>query len=76
MELRDIKPEDELLVFDKPSRKIRERRGKYVARNDSFLTIQFQHYKDTLLLSDLRQGKATIFINNEELVFSVLLSDQ
>ena len=66
----EIKPEDELIVFDKPSRKIRERQGKYVAGNDNFLTIQFQYYKDTLLLSDLRQGKASIFKDKEAVVFA------
>ena len=66
----EIKPEDELIVFDKPSRKIRERQGRYVAGNDNFLTIQFQYYKDTLLLSDLRQGKASIFKDKEAVVFA------
>jgi len=69
MKFSDIKPEDELLVFDKPSRKIRERQGKYVTANDSFLTIQFQYYKDTLRMSDLVQGKATIFKDNEAVEF-------
>jgi hypothetical protein len=72
MKLCDIKPEDELIVFDKPSRKIRERLGKYVAANDNFLTIQFQYYKDTLLFSDLRQGKARIFKDKEAVVFASL----
>lgn len=70
MELCDIKPQDELVVFDKPSRKIRERQGRYVAANENFLTIQFQHYKDTFLMSDLRQGRARIFKNQEAVVFS------
>lgn len=70
MRLSDIKPDDELIIFDKPSRKIRERQGKYVAGNDNFLTIQFQYYKDTLLLSDLRQGKARIFKDKEAIVFA------
>lgn len=70
MKLSDIKPEDELTVFDKPSRKVRERQGKYVAANDSFLTIQFEFYKDTLLLFDLRQGKARIFKDKEAIVFA------
>lgn len=70
MKLCDIKPEDELVVFDKPSRKIRERQGKYVSANSSFLTIQFEYYKDTLLLSDLRQGKAKIFKDKEAIIFA------
>ena len=61
MKLSEIKPDDDLIVFDKPSRKIRERQGKCVAANGSFLTIQFQFYRDTLLLTDLKQGKAKIF---------------
>ena len=69
MKFSDITPEDELVVFDKPSRKIRERQGKCVVANDNFLTLQFQHYKDTLLLSDLIQGKASIFKGNEVIVF-------
>lgn len=70
MKFSDIKPEDELTVFDKPSRKVRERQGKYVSANDNFLTIQFLYYKDSLLLSDLRQGKATIFKDREAVVFA------
>ena len=72
MKLNDIKPEDELTVFDKPGRKIRERQGKYVSANDSFLTIQFLYYKDSLLLSDLRRGKATIIKDKEAVVFAQL----
>ena len=72
MKFNDIKPEDELTVFDKPSRKIRERQGKYVSANDSFLTIQFLYYKDSLLLSDLRRGKATIFKGKDAVVFAEL----
>ena len=72
MKLNDIKPEDELTVFDKPSRKIRERQGKYVSANDSFLTIQFLYYKESLLLSDLRRGKATIIKDKEAVVFAQL----
>lgn len=70
MKLSDIKPEDELTVFDKPSRKIRERQGKYVTANDNFLTIQFQYYKDSLLLSDLRQGRASVFKDKEAIEFA------
>jgi hypothetical protein len=72
MKLSDIKPEDELTVFDKPSRKIRERQGKYVSVNSSFLTVQFQYYKDTFLLCDLRQGKARILKDKEAVVFAAL----
>lgn len=70
MKFSDIRPEDELTVFDKPSRKIRERQGKYVSANDNFLTIQFLYYKDSLLLSDLRWGKATIFKDKEAVEFA------
>ncbi|WP_010244423.1 hypothetical protein [Acetivibrio cellulolyticus] len=72
MNFSDIKPEDELLVFDKPSRKVRERQGKYVSANDNFLTIQFPYYKDSLLLSDLREGRTTIFKNKEAVEFAPL----
>lgn len=72
MKFSDINPEDELTVFDKPNRKIRERQGKCVSANDSFLTIQFPYYKDSLLLSDLRQGRATIFKNKETVEFAPL----
>ncbi|HOV26339.1 MAG TPA: hypothetical protein PK566_08275 [Pseudobacteroides sp.] len=69
MRLSDIKPDDEIVVFDKLSRKTRKRHGKYIASNSNFLTIQFQHYKDTLLLSDLKQGKAQIFKDTEAVIF-------
>ena len=72
MKLCDIKPEDELTVFDKPSTKVRERQGKYIAGNDNFLTIQFEYYRDTILLSDLRQGKSRIFKDKEIIVFTSL----
>jgi hypothetical protein len=72
MRISDIMPEDELIVFDKPSRKIRERQGKYVSANDNFLTIQFQFYKGTLPISDLKQGKASIFKNKEAVEFAAL----
>jgi len=65
MKLSEIKPQDVLTVFDKPSRKIREREGKYVSGNDSFLTIQFLYYKDSLSLSDLILGKVTLFKDKE-----------
>ncbi|MDP4093630.1 MAG: hypothetical protein Q8920_09745 [Bacillota bacterium] len=65
MKLSEIKPEDVLTVFDKPSRKIRERQGKYVSGNANFLTIQFLNYKDSLSLSDLILGKATLFKDKE-----------
>jgi len=70
MKLSEIKPADELTVLDKPSRKIRERTGKYVAVNASFMTIQFKNYKDTLLLTDLKQGKAKIFKDKEAVTFA------
>lgn len=69
MRLSDMKPDDEVIVFDKLSRKIRKRQGKYIASNSNFLTIQFQHYKDTLLLTDLKQGKAQIFKDAEAIIF-------
>jgi hypothetical protein len=69
MKFSEIKPQDELIVVDKQSRKLRERRGKYVSSNDTFLTIQFLYYKDSLLLSDLRQGKATIYKGKEAVEF-------
>ena len=69
MKLSDIKPQDELTVFDKSSRKIRERRGRYISANDSFLTIQFLYYKDSFQISDLRQGKATILKDKEAVDF-------
>lgn len=69
MRLSDMRPEDEIIVFDKLSRKIRKRQGKYIASNSNFLTIQFQHYKDTLLLTDLKQGKAQIFKDTEAVIF-------
>lgn len=72
MNFSDIKPEDELTVFDKPSRKIRERQGKCFSANDTFLTIQFLYYKDSLLLSDLRQGRVTIFKDKEAVEFAPL----
>ncbi len=56
MKLSEIEPEDVLTVFDKPSRNIRERQGKYVSGNADFLTIQFLNYKDSLSLSDLILG--------------------
>jgi len=70
MKLNEIKPEDELTIFDKPSRKVRKRQGRYVSSNGNFLTIQFLYYKDSLLLSDLRQGKASIFKDMEAVEFS------
>jgi hypothetical protein len=70
MKFSEIKPQDELIVVDKQSRKLRERRGKYVSSNDTFLTIQFLYYKDSLLLSDLRQGKATILSLSPARLFS------
>ncbi len=65
MKLSEIKPEDVLTVFDKPSRNIRERQGKYVSGNANFLTIQFLYYKDSLSLSDLVLGKVTLFKDKE-----------
>lgn len=65
MKLSEIKPKDVLTVFDKPSRNIRERQGKYVSGNADFLTIQFLYYKDSLSLSDLILGKATLFKDKE-----------
>jgi hypothetical protein len=64
--------QDELTVFDKTSRKIREREGKCISINDNFLTIQFLYYKDSFLMSDLRQGKAIIFKNKEAVEFPSL----
>ncbi len=72
MKFSDIKPEDELIIFDKPSRKIRERQGKCFSINDTFLTIQFLYYKDSVLLSDLRHGRATIFKDKEAVEFASL----
>jgi hypothetical protein len=65
MKLSEIMPEDVLTVFDKPNRKIRERQGKYVSGTADFLTIQFQYYKDSLSLSDIILGKATLFKDKE-----------
>lgn len=65
MKLSEIKPEDVLTVFDKTSRKIRERQGKYVSGSSDFLTIQFPYYKDSLSLSDLILGKVTLFKGEE-----------
>lgn len=69
MKLSEIKPQDLLTVFDKPSRKIRERQGKFISGNESFLTIQFLYYKDSLSLSDLSLGKATLFKDKEAVEF-------
>lgn len=65
MKLSEIKHEDLLTIFDKPSRKIRMRQGKYVSSNADFLTIQFLYYKESLSLFDLILGKATLFKDKE-----------
>lgn len=70
MKLSEIKPLDILTVFDKPSRTIRERQGKYISANDSFLTVQFQNYKGSLSISDFILGKASLFIGQEAIEFS------
>ena len=69
MELSDLKPNDTVIVFDKSSKRIRQRQGEYVSANDRFLIIQFRNYKDTLSILDLRLGRSRIFKGSEEVEF-------